>query len=223
MNAFANGIFTVLFGWTRDLFSSLWRNYENPTEWITKIGEHWVTYIIVIAIVGLFLEKIIYFFRWRPDYIWRSRRNRRRNARKAKKEQKYINRKKTQPNLPARENVNLGEAVSYSTQEYQCASTVIPSILEVNWDDPIEIFNSVPPINNLIYDVRKKTDETPNSFEEVQLSDEEHTRLKAVEKLDFQTENVSQTQEQAHPGLGMDTIRQSLGMIGAKVQRRRRR
>ncbi len=80
MNAFTNAILTVLLGWLRSLISSIWTliSGEGTSTLWQLLSLHWKAVFIVLCVGGFVVDRVIYLLRWRPFYVWRSRRHQRR-------------------------------------------------------------------------------------------------------------------------------------------------
>lgn len=78
MNGFASAILSILLGWLRALFDNLWRvlSSESGGTFLSFLRFHWKTIFAVLCVGGFLVDRIIFFFRWRPDYVWSTRLNR---------------------------------------------------------------------------------------------------------------------------------------------------
>lgn len=72
MNGFATAILSMLLGWLRSFVNNLWRllGSESGGSFIAFFRDQWKTIFLVLCVGGFVLDRIIYFFRWRPDYVW---------------------------------------------------------------------------------------------------------------------------------------------------------
>lgn len=76
MNGFAHGILSFMLNWIRALISQLWQLFsgESGGTLYRFLAKSWLGIVAVLCIGGVVVDLIVYFFRWRPDYVWRSRR-----------------------------------------------------------------------------------------------------------------------------------------------------
>lgn len=74
MNSFAFGIVTILLSWLRSLLNSLWRIGSGGGGGVVDfLRSHWQVLVLCLCIGGFLVDRLVYFFRWRPDYVWRSK------------------------------------------------------------------------------------------------------------------------------------------------------
>ena len=75
MNGFSNAILSVLLGWLRALLNSVWQllGSEGSGSFFQFLRDHWTTVALVLIVGGFIVDRVVYFLRWRPDYLWRSR------------------------------------------------------------------------------------------------------------------------------------------------------
>ena len=75
MNSFANSILSFLLSWIRALAANLWGmvNSEDGGALYQFLASNWLWILLVLCIGGWIADRIIYFFRWRPHYVWLSR------------------------------------------------------------------------------------------------------------------------------------------------------
>lgn len=87
MNSFANSILSFLLGWIRTLAANLWGmvNSEDGGALYQFLASNWLWILLVLCIGGWIADRIIYFFRWRPHYVWLSRLDHKRRKRVQKK------------------------------------------------------------------------------------------------------------------------------------------
>ncbi|MCE5342027.1 MAG: hypothetical protein LLF96_00345 [Eubacteriales bacterium] len=80
MNAFTNAILSILLGWLRSLFNAAWAmlSGESSTTLWQLLSLHWQAVFLVLCVGGFVADRVIYLLRWRPFYVWGSRRNQRR-------------------------------------------------------------------------------------------------------------------------------------------------
>ncbi|HNW86623.1 MAG TPA: hypothetical protein PLP25_10710 [Candidatus Limiplasma sp.] len=79
MNGFANAILSLLLGWLRSLFNAVWALFssDHSGTLVNLLRGHWKLIFLVMCVGGFVVDRVIYFIRWRPDYVWRSRHRRR--------------------------------------------------------------------------------------------------------------------------------------------------
>ena len=84
MNSIVNTLLSVLLSWIRALVNNVWTllRSEDGGALFRFLSEHWLGIVIGVCIVCVLVDVVVYFFRWRPDYVWatRLRRIRRRRA-----------------------------------------------------------------------------------------------------------------------------------------------
>ncbi len=87
MNGFVNTILSVMLSWIRALISNIWTvlNSEDGGALYQFLSSHWLTMVIILCAACILVDVLVYFFRWRPDYVWASkwRRLRRKRPRRA--------------------------------------------------------------------------------------------------------------------------------------------
>jgi len=88
MNGFTNSILTLLLGWLRSLFNAVWTllGSEDGGTMITFFRQNWKTIFLVLCLGGFIIDRVIYFIRWRPYYVWGSKRRYRRAHRQQAEE-----------------------------------------------------------------------------------------------------------------------------------------
>lgn len=87
MNGFVNTLLSAMLNWIRALISQLWSllNSEDGGAIFRFFSAHWLMIVISLCAVCMLVDIIVYFFRWRPDYVWATkwRRLRRKDSRSA--------------------------------------------------------------------------------------------------------------------------------------------
>lgn len=83
MNGFVNTLLSAMLSWIRALISQLWSllNSEDGGLLFRFFSAHWLVIVIILCTLCILVDLTVYFFRWRPDYVWaakwrRLRRNR---------------------------------------------------------------------------------------------------------------------------------------------------
>lgn len=89
MNSIVNTLLSVLLSWIRALINNVWTllRSEDGGALFRFLQEHWLGIVIGICIACVLVDLVVYFFRWRPDYIWAThlrRIRRRREQRRAR-------------------------------------------------------------------------------------------------------------------------------------------
>ncbi len=75
MNAFAEGVFNALLSWLRLGSQRLFRYFSSGSEdgFLTWLGDHWLGAVAALCVLGLVIDYVVWYFRWRPDLAWRTR------------------------------------------------------------------------------------------------------------------------------------------------------
>lgn len=74
MNAFADWLFSLLLGWTGRAANSVWNALTNNTQGISSFfSQYWLPVLIVLVVGGTIADYLVWFVRWRPHYVWRSK------------------------------------------------------------------------------------------------------------------------------------------------------
>lgn len=75
MNSFANTLFTLLFGWLRSLVQGIWNAViqGDMSQFFVWLGDHWIPVLGVLCIGCTVLDYLIWFIRWRPYLVWRTK------------------------------------------------------------------------------------------------------------------------------------------------------
>ncbi len=83
MNAVADWLFTFLLGWTGNLFNGAWRSISSNSAGLNSFfSVIWLPLLLILLFAGTAIDFIVWFIRWRPHYVWRSRALRRLAARR---------------------------------------------------------------------------------------------------------------------------------------------
>ena len=74
MGSFAKSLFSLLFGWFEGVVSGIWNAVSTPMEegkgsWL---GENWLIVVLFLCLIGVAVDVIIYFARWKPHRVWAS-------------------------------------------------------------------------------------------------------------------------------------------------------
>ncbi|NLB91348.1 MAG: hypothetical protein GX786_09065, partial [Clostridiales bacterium] len=72
MSEFTETIFSFLLGWIKNFFESLWTLFtsNDGSAWLAWLGENWFSLVVWLLIIGFIIDIVIWFFRWRPYYVW---------------------------------------------------------------------------------------------------------------------------------------------------------
>lgn len=82
MNAFADWLFNVLFGWMGTAANSAWNAVVNSTGGMGSFfSQYWLGIVLLLIIGGTVLDYLVWFVRWRPYLVWRSWLTRHRRSR----------------------------------------------------------------------------------------------------------------------------------------------
>lgn len=75
MNAFANTLFTMLFGWIRAGVQSVWNSVTQGRflGFFTWLGDHWFPVLLFLCAVCTVLDYLIWLVRWRPYLVWKTK------------------------------------------------------------------------------------------------------------------------------------------------------
>lgn len=135
MNGFANTLLSFILSWIRTLISNLWGivTSEDGGLLYQFLAQNWKTILLTLLIAGLLIDRLVYFFRWRPDYVWRSRLHRIRSRRQ-----------KPEPVEPVYE--EKPEPVSFEpTAIYQpaAAPTMAYAPLKMSGSAPAEVYTQI--------------------------------------------------------------------------------
>ena len=74
MNTFANSLFSLLFGWARNLIRRVWTGVSSGAYggFFTWLGDHWMWLVLVLCAAGTVLDFMVWLIRWRPYLVWRT-------------------------------------------------------------------------------------------------------------------------------------------------------
>ena len=75
MNAFANTLFTLLFGWIRAGVQAIWGSVTQGrlSSFFTWLGDHWFMVLVILCAVCTVLDYLVWLVRWRPYLVWRTK------------------------------------------------------------------------------------------------------------------------------------------------------
>ncbi|MBR6186418.1 MAG: hypothetical protein IKQ41_09180 [Clostridia bacterium] len=74
MNTFANSLFSLLFGWAKNLIRRVWTGASTGAYggFFTWLGDHWMWVVLLLCIAGTLLDFTVWMIRWRPYLVWRT-------------------------------------------------------------------------------------------------------------------------------------------------------
>lgn len=73
MNAFADWLFSTLFGWMGTAANSVWNATVNASGGISSFfSKYWLVFVLIIIAGGTVVDYAVWFARWRPHLVWRS-------------------------------------------------------------------------------------------------------------------------------------------------------
>jgi hypothetical protein len=72
MRGFAQTLFNALLGWIRMLVEAVWSLLfsDGTKAWLTWIGNNWLALVVLLCLIGVAIDYLIWFVRWRPYYVW---------------------------------------------------------------------------------------------------------------------------------------------------------
>lgn len=75
MNAFADSLFSLLFGWLRSLVQGIWgaATAGHFSGFFTWLGDHWLWLALIMALIATLIDFAIWMIRWRPYLVWKTR------------------------------------------------------------------------------------------------------------------------------------------------------
>ena len=74
MNAFANTLFSLLLSWVKGLVQSVWNIFSGGADgFFVWLGDHWLSLVVVICLLGAAADLLVWLLRWRPDLVWRTK------------------------------------------------------------------------------------------------------------------------------------------------------
>ena len=88
MNGFVHSILSFMLSWIRALITNLWSLLSSDDGGMLYrfLSRSWLSIVIFLCAVGVVIDLIVYFFRWRPYYVWRTRLRRLRRKKQSKPE-----------------------------------------------------------------------------------------------------------------------------------------
>ncbi len=232
MNGFVNTLLSAMLSWIRALISHLWNllNSEDGSFFFRFFTSHWLIMVIALCVVCMLVDGIVYFFRWRPDYVWASQWRRLRRKRPGRavepdgdmqpQEAFSAYQPPVQPEVPTAAYAPLQAAtavyapVSQSTQVWQPVQELDEPVfddaalwegkepMDLEWEQPEEpAFGAARP-------------EPLNYFRDVQAGFAPPVPPEQLYAPRAYQPPVQPDAEQAavHPGLDEETFRQTIGL-----------
>ena len=85
MNGFVKTLLSAALSWIRALINQIWNGLhsENGGALYRFFSDYWLVMVIGLCIICTLMDLLVYFFRWRPDYLWASAWRRMRRKRPA--------------------------------------------------------------------------------------------------------------------------------------------
>ena len=152
MNGFVKTLLSAVLSWIRALINQIWHSLrsENSGVFYRFFSDNWLTIVISLCVLCVLTDLIVYFFRWRPDYVWASRWRRTRRKRPPAsapqqtppQEEAFAAFTEPEPELPTMAYAPLQAAtavyapVSQPTQVWQPAQDLDETVFDDNalWD-----------------------------------------------------------------------------------------
>lgn len=75
MNSFVSQLLSLILSTLKSLIREVWMlaGGRGGQSAVHFIGDHWILMVIVLCAAGWIIDRLVYFFRWRPDAVWRGR------------------------------------------------------------------------------------------------------------------------------------------------------
>ncbi len=206
MNGFINTLLSVALSWIRALINHIWQaiSSEGGGTLYQFLSANWLKMVVGLCAVCMLADIIVYFFRWRPDYVWASR-WRRLKRRKPQREPQEPSEpvfavrtyapdaQPTQVWQPATEEVWLDESAEWGDDEP----------MELEWTPEEEAGFGMPQPEPLAY------------FRDVQAG---FAPAVPPEQLYAPPARAPQPEpENIHPGLDEEAVRHSMGLHGGSA------
>lgn len=228
MNGFANTLLSFILSWIRTLINNLWGivTSEDGGLLYQFFAQNWHVLVLILLIAGLLIDRLVYFFRWRPDYVWRSRLRRLRSRRQKPEPAETVDQEHPEP-------------VSFEpTTAYQPASapTMAYAPLKMSGGTPAEVYTQIyAPVqtDEPVFDEPVAQWEEPDDWQQETLvgfgqprpepltyyHDMQAGFAPAIPPEQLYAPRV-QPQEAApvHPGLDEEAFRQSFGLEESEPQ-----
>lgn len=135
MNGFANTLLSFILSWIRTLINNLWGivTSEDGGLLYQFFAQNWHVLVLILLIAGLLIDRLVYFFRWRPDYVWRSRLRRLRSRRQKPEPAETVDQEHPEP-------VSFEPTAAYQPA---AAPTMAYAPLKMSGGTPAEVYTQV--------------------------------------------------------------------------------
>ena len=135
MNGFANTLLSFILSWIRTLINNLWGivTSEDGGLLYQFFAQNWHVLVLILLIAGLLIDRLVYFFRWRPDYVWRSRLRRLRSRRQKPEPAETVDQEHPEP-------VSFEPTAAYQPA---AAPTMAYAPLKMSGGAPAEVYTQI--------------------------------------------------------------------------------
>jgi len=207
MNGFVHTILSFTLSWIRALISNLWSliNSENGGLMFQFLSRSWWKIVLGLLIIGVAVDLIVYFFRWRPYYVWASklRRLRRKKHHRAPKAEPVQPPRAAQPAAPA-----SAAAYTAPTQVY----APVQELSEPLFDEDAAMWEEAAAPLQTEWEAQELPEfGRPQPEPAVYYRDVQSGFAPPVPPQQLYTPSASY-QAPVHPGLNEDAFRQSFGL-----------
>lgn len=230
MNGFVNTLLSVMLSWIRALISNLWTllTSEDGGAIYQFFSAHWLALVIGLCVICLLVDLIVYFFRWRPDYVWAARWRRLRRKRPRAHQESAAQMQESfyaepQPAAPTMAYAPLQAAtavyapVAQPTQTWQAAQELEEPLfddaalweseepMDLDWEQQEEPVFGTPQPEPLAYFRDVQAGFAPAIPPEKLYTPSASYQPPAQDEPEWESSAV-------HPGLDEETFRQNLGL-----------
>ncbi len=75
MSGFAVSFISIVLGWLRELFYFIWQifTFNKDNIFVNLVSNNWIIIVIVLCLIGIFIDWLVYIIRWKPHYVWRGK------------------------------------------------------------------------------------------------------------------------------------------------------
>ena len=135
MNGFANTLLSFILSWIHTLINNLWGivTSEDGGLLYQFFAQNWHVLVLILLIAGLLIDRLVYFFRWRPDYVWRSRLRRLRSRRQKPEAAETVDQEHPEP-------VSFEPTAAYQPA---AAPTMAYAPLKMSGGVPAEVYTQI--------------------------------------------------------------------------------
>lgn len=211
MNGFVHSILSFMLSWIRALITNLWAllSSEDGGAFFRFLSQSWLAVVLFLCAAGVAVDLIIYFFRWRPDLVWRTRLRHLRRKKEARPEPLFT------PQEPAYEIPASSEPLDAPTAVYHPLSRPYTEMQEMNdplFDDEELLWeNSDAPVEEDWAELDAPQFGAPKPEPASYYHDIQAGFAPPVPPQQLYTPSASY-QSPVHPGLNEDAFRQSFGL-----------